>query len=158
MIGNLIYGLHEVITQHPIKTLVATGIFGFSKNRAIVNVRYALARVAFYTTERAFLDTGSIGKMLYKDLTLPKGAARPPIWKGSPTQRAVQTARQSAKKAAGRAIAPALRLGGLVLTTPVRQWAVVGGTIVSTGYAIGRTQGVRKAPPTNTGYVLGGPL
>jgi len=158
MIGNVIYGLHNVFVEHPLTTLAATGIFGFSKNRAITNLRYGLARIVFYTAERAVIDSGGIGRMLYKDLTLPKGAARPPIWKGSPSQKAVAAGRQRASTLLLRAKAPLFAAGRFLISAPARPYLLAGAATVAAGYAVGRTRGVRTAPPLNTQYVMGAPM
>ena len=158
MISNIVYGLHNVFVENPLTTLAATGIFGFSKNRAIVNLRYALARIVFYSAERAVFDAGNIGKILYKDLTLPKGAARPPIWKGSPTQKAAQAGRQRVSSLAIRAKAPLVAAGRFLISAPARPYLIGGAATIASGYAVGRTRGVRTAPPINTGFVMGAPM
>lgn len=158
MIGNIVYGLHNVFVEHPLTTLAATGIFGFSKNRFITNLRYGLARIIFYTAERAVIDSGGIGKMLYQDLTLKKGAARPPIWKGSPSQKAAQAGRQRVSSLAIRAKAPLVAAGRFLISAPARPYLLAGAATIVSGYAVGRTRGVRTAPPTNTRFVMGAPM
>ena len=158
MISNIVYGLHNLFVENPLTTLAATGIFGFSKNRAIVNLRYALARIVFYSAERAVFDAGNIGKILYNDLTLPKGAARPPIWKGSPTQKAATAARRRASSTVLRSKAQLGAAGRFLISAPVRPYLIAGAATIVSGYAVGRTRGVRTAPPINTGFVMGAPM
>lgn len=158
MIGNIVYGLHNVFVEHPLTTLAATGIFGFSKNQFIINLRYGLARIIFYTAERAVIDSGGIGKMLYQDLTLKKGAARPPIWKGSPSQKAAAAGRKKGAMQLARAKGTVVAAGRFLLSAPVRPYLLAGAATIASGYAVGRTRGVRTAPPINTGYVMGAPM
>ena len=158
MIGNIIYGLHDLLVERPLTTLAATGVFGFSKNRFIVNLRYGLARIILYTAERAVIDTGGIGKMLWKDLTLPKGAARAPIWGTSATRAATQAGRIKARAGAARAGALAVQAGRLLISAPARPYLIAASATIAAGYAVGRTRGVRTAPPINTRFVMGAPM
>jgi len=158
MIGNIIYALHDTIVNNPIKALAATGIFGFSKNQFVVNLRYGLGRVIFYTAERAIIDSGGIGRMLYEDLKVKKGGARPPIWKGSPTQKAATAGRQRATAFLARAKAPLGAVGRFLISAPARPYLLVGAATIVAGYAVGRTRGVRTAPPINTRFVMGAPM
>lgn len=158
MIGNLVYALHDALVERPAVTLAATGIFGFSQNRFIVNLRYGLARVILYTAERAVIDSGGIGKMLWKDLTLPKGAARPPIWGTSATRAATQAARVKARAGAARGGALAVQAGRFLISAPARPYLIVASATIAAGYAVGRTRGVRTAPPINTRFVMGAPV
>ena len=158
MISSIVYGLHDMFVERPGVTLAATGIFGFSKNRFITNLRYGLARVILYSAERAVIDGGGIGKMLWKDLTLPKGAARAPIWGTSASKAVVDAARTKARSQLARGGALAIRGGKFLLSAPARPYLIVGAATIAAGYAVGRTKGVRTAPPINTRFVMGAPM
>lgn len=158
MISQVIYALRYPL-EHPVQSLAATAVFGFSKNQAVVNVRFAMARISYYMAERALFDAGNMGKMLYEDLKVKKGQTRPPIWKGSQGQQALNAGRRTALAR----IAPVATQGGRMLAflvaTPVRTYLTATTLYVGAGYAVGRTHGARTAPAIiQSRYVMGSPI
>lgn len=144
MIGNLVYALKWVV-DHPIQALGATAII-FSKGRFASNLRYAVARTTIYWIGQQVIDAGSIGKIFYQELKRPAGASRPPLYRGSNLQLASAQARRSIGARAvtvGARAAPAVRF---LIGTPVRAYLFATASIVTAGYAVGKTDVVRKAP------------
>lgn len=164
MIGHIIYALKWTL-DHPIQALAFTLPFGVTSFTPIANLRFALARSAIYMTGRFLMDSGAQGKMFFEDLTRPKGAPRPPLYKGSELQRAVQVGKGKARAPVARAGArispyarPLLLGAGRFVATPVGFWVTVAAAGAVAGILVGRTDGVRTAPPTNTRFVMGAPM
>ena len=152
MIGNILYGLRWAI-EHPIQSMlflppVAATPWG-------KKLSYAFARTGVFQLGRMLLDSGEIGKIFLEELRRPVGAPKPPLYKGTELQKAVQLGRGAIVKSATTRFAP---IGRFLLGTPFRFYTTATAITIGAGYAVGRTEVVRKAPPLNTSYVLGGPL
>lgn len=145
MIGNIVYAL-KWLADHPVQALAFTIPFGITTFKPIADFRYAMARIAVHTTGRFLLDSGDIGKIFYEEFTRPKGAPRPPLYRGTELQKAVKAGKKRALTpitAIATRIAPAARL---LLASRGGFYGVAAITTITAGYAIGRTHVVRTAP------------
>lgn len=152
MIGNIIYALKWAV-EHPLHSMAF--LAPIAATPLGKRLGYAFARTAVFQLGRMLLDSGEIGKIFFEELKRPKGAARPPLYKGTELQKAVRIGRTAATQSAATRLAP---LGRFLLGTPIRFYTTAAAVTVGAGYAVGRTKAVRTAPPTNVGYVLGAPL
>lgn len=152
MIGSVIYALKYAM-EHPLQAMLF--VAPIAATPLGKKLTFAFARVAVFQTGRMLLDSGEFGKIFIEELRRPKGAPRPPLYRGSELQRAVRLGKGAASKSA---IARAAPIARFLLGTPFRFYTTVGAAYIGAGYAVGRTDVVRTAPPTNTRYVLGAPL
>lgn len=152
MISSVIYALKWAIT-HPLHSLAL--LAPFAATPAGQRLGYAFARTAVFQTGRMLLDSGEIGKIFFEELRRPKGSPRPPLYKGTELQRAVQLGRGAVTRGAISRVAP---IGRFLLLTPFRAYLTAAAITVGAGYAVGRTHVVRTAPQLNTRYVMGAPL
>jgi hypothetical protein len=152
MIGTIVYALKWAVT-HPFHSMAL--LVPFAATPAGKNLTYAFARTAVFQTGRMLLDSGEIGKIFFEELRRPKGAPRPPLYRGTELQRAVRLGRGAISRGAIARVAP---IGRFLLLSPFRAYLTAATITIGAGYAVGRTHGVRTAPPTNTRYVLGAPL
>lgn len=164
MIGNIVYALKWTL-DHPLQALAFTLPFGLTTYTPIANLRFALTRSAIYMAGRMLMDGGTQGKMFFEDLTRPKGAPKPPLYRGSELQRAVQAGKGKARAPLARTgtrlapyTRPLLAAGAAFITSPVGFYTTVAASTVVAGIAVGRTDGVRTAPPTNQRFVMGAPM
>lgn len=116
---------------------------------------FAFARTAVFQLGRMLLDSGEIGKIFFEELKRPAGSPKPPLYRGSELQKAVQIGRGAAARSAVARLAP---IGRFLLGTPFRFYTTAATITIGAGYAVGRTEGVRTAPSLQTNYVLGAPL
>jgi len=164
MIGHIIYALKWTF-DHPIQALAFTIPFGVTSFTPIANLRFALTRSAIYMAGRMLMDAGSQGQMFWQDLTRPKGAPKPPLYRGSELQKAVRAGGSKAKAPIGRIgtrvgpyVRPLITAGVAFVSTPVGAGLTLSGIGLGVGYLAGKTDVVRTAPPTNTQFVMGAPM
>ena len=152
MIGTIIYAMKWAVT-HPLHSMAL--LAPFAATSAGKRLGFAFARTAVFQAGRMLLDSGEIGKIFFEELRRPKGSARPPLYKGSELQKAVRLGKGAASRSAIARVTPVARF---LLGTPFRFYTTVGAATIAAGYAVGRTHGVRTAPPLQTQYVLGAPV
>ena len=147
------------------QALAFTLPFGLTKATPIANLRFALTRAAIYQSGRMLMDSGSMFSMFWEDLTRPKGAPKPPLYKGSELQRAVTAGKGKARAPIARIgtrlgpyARPLLLAGSGLLRSPIGFYTTVAAASIVAGVAVGRTDGVRTAPPTNQRFVMGAPM
>ena len=152
MIGTIIYYLRWAI-DHPVQSMAF--LIPIAATPVGQRLTYAMARIAVFQTGRMLLDSGEFGKIFYEELRRPKGAPKPPLYKGTELQKAVRTGKSALSRGAIARIAP---IGRFLLGTPFRFYTTATTVTIAAGYAVGRTDVVRTAPPTNTRFVMGAPM
>lgn len=152
MIGNILYGLRWAI-EHPVQSMIF--LTPIAMTPLGKKLSFAFARTAVFQLGRMLLDSGEIGKIFFEELKRPKGSPKPPLYKGTELQKAVQLGRGAVSRSAAARIAP---VGRFLLGTPIRFYTTAVAVTIGAGYAVGKTEGVRTAPPLQTGYVLGAPV
>lgn len=152
MISNVIYALRWAI-EHPLQSmmfLVPVAATPLGKK-----LSFAFARTAVFQAGRMLLDSGEVGKIFLEEFRRPAGSPRPPLYRGSELQRAVRIGRGAVSKSAIARVAPIARF---FLGTPFRFYTTAAVVTIGAGYAVGRTHGVRTAPPLGQRFVMGAPL
>jgi hypothetical protein len=152
MIGSILYGLRWAI-EHPVQSIVFLAPVAATPWGK--KLSFAFARTAVFQLGRMLLDSGEIGKIFLEELKRPIGAPRPPLYRGTELQKAVRLGKAATTRSVATRIAPVARF---LLGSPFRFYTTAAAVTIGAGYAVGRTDVVRTAPPTNTQYVLGGPL